>query len=155
LLALGVALVVGAVLLATVALVNRGSVQPQAAPNVTPSPSPVIDVTPTRAPSPTPSPPASPSSPPAPSPTAQATPPATAPTVALRFNAESWVRIRDAQGKIILLGLQPAGTVRTYTGPRFYVEIGNAGGVLVSIKGSPPRVTGATNQVVRFTVTGP
>lgn len=149
LLALGVALVVAAVLLATVAVVNRGG-QPQAAPNVTPSPSPLIDTTATQTPSP---PPPTPS--PSPTPVEQPSPPVHPPTVALRFTGESWVRIRDAQGKIILVGLQPAGTVRAFTGPRFYVELGNGGAVLVSIKGSPPRLMGAVTQVVRFTVTGP
>ncbi len=146
LLALGVALLVTAVLLATVAIVKSGA-QPQAAPNPTPSPSPLISM-----PSPTSAPTASPS--PTPSPTINPTTVAGTPTLVLRFIGPSWVRIRDARGTVVLLGIQPAGAVRRFNGPRFDVELGSAGAVLVAIKGGPAHVTGRVGQISRFTVTG-
>jgi len=55
--------------------------------------------------------------------------PATLPDGALRFSfdRESWVDVRDARGKTLLHGMQPAGSAQTVTGARPYsLTVGNA-----------------------------
>lgn len=48
-------------------------------------------------------------------------------TLRFRFERESWVEVRDADGKLLLSGLQPADSVREIAGRRPYrLVIGNA-----------------------------
>jgi len=65
------------------------------------------------------------------------TPPAT-PDGALRFRfeRESWVEVRDAAGKLLLHGMQSAGSERQVAGTRPYsLTVGNAGHVRLEIDG--------------------
>ncbi|RPH63644.1 MAG: helix-turn-helix domain-containing protein [Burkholderiales bacterium] len=59
--------------------------------------------------------------------TATATSANAAATLRFRFERESWVEVRDAGGKLILHGLQPADSVREVAGRRPYtLVVGNA-----------------------------
>ncbi|MDT3680214.1 MAG: DUF4115 domain-containing protein [Burkholderiaceae bacterium] len=67
---------------------------------------------------------AAPASAPAPS---EAAPPVAADSVVLRFERESWVDVRDASGKVLLMGTQPANSTREVSGQKPYsLTIGNA-----------------------------
>jgi cytoskeleton protein RodZ len=45
----------------------------------------------------------------------------------LRFEREAWVEVRDASGKLLLHGTQPAGSARDIAGRKPYsLVIGNA-----------------------------
>lgn len=53
--------------------------------------------------------------------------PATADSVVLRFERESWVDVRDATGRVLLMGTQPANSTRELSGQKPYsMTIGNA-----------------------------
>lgn len=52
--------------------------------------------------------------------------------VVLRFERESWVDVRDASGKVLLMGTQPANSTREISGQKPYsLTIGNAAFVRV------------------------
>jgi cytoskeleton protein RodZ len=54
----------------------------------------------------------------------------TAKRIELAFNRESWVEIRDAEGRIVFSQLNPPGTRREVEGVApFSIVIGNAHGV--------------------------
>jgi len=54
-------------------------------------------------------------------------PPADPASVVLRFERESWVDVRDANGKVLLMGTQPANSMREVSGQKPYsLTIGNA-----------------------------
>ncbi len=54
----------------------------------------------------------------------------------LRFNDDSWVEIKSADGKNLLLGLLRKGDTRSVTGkPPLTVVLGNAAGVEVQVDG--------------------
>ncbi|MGB9376373.1 MAG: DUF4115 domain-containing protein [Mycobacteriales bacterium] len=77
-------------------------------------------------------------------------------TVELRWTkGNSWVRVTDAKGKVLINDIYPAGTVKQFTGPRFTVEIGNPGAVTVLDKGQPQKLVGKPGSVTRSTITGP
>jgi cytoskeleton protein RodZ len=69
------------------------------------------------------------------------TAPATAPVtgrIALHFDEESWVEIRDASGKVLLSQLNPAGSAKVVQGtPPFAVVVGNAQHVQLTYDGHP------------------
>lgn len=51
----------------------------------------------------------------------------TADSVVLRFERESWVDVRDATGRVLLMGTQPANSTRELSGQKPYsMTIGNA-----------------------------
>ncbi len=78
------------------------------------------------------------------------------PTVELRWtHGRSWVRVTDSKGAVVINDIYPQGTVMRFTGPKFDVEIGNAGVVTVIDKGGVPRIAGETGETVRWTFTGP
>lgn len=53
--------------------------------------------------------------------------PAATDAVVLRFERESWVDVRDANGKVLLMGTQPANSTREVSGQKPYsLTIGNA-----------------------------
>ncbi|MCK0512036.1 RodZ domain-containing protein [Aromatoleum buckelii] len=55
-----------------------------------------------------------------------------------RFAGESWVEVRDATGKVIFSGLNPAGSTRTVQGqPPFGLVVGNAQKVTTEFRGQP------------------
>ncbi|MES0874375.1 helix-turn-helix domain-containing protein [Sinimarinibacterium thermocellulolyticum] len=96
----------------------------------------------------------------APPPTAE---PAAQPTAAaaatgslrLRFVAESWVRIDDAGGRVLLSGLRRAGTVETIQGQApLAVFLGNAPGVEIEFEGRAVDVRAYVrdNNTARFTL---
>jgi cytoskeleton protein RodZ len=68
-----------------------------------------------------------------------ATVPAAAPAtgrIVLHFDAESWVEIRDASGKVLLSQLNPAGSEKVIQGtPPFSVVVGNAQHVQLTYDG--------------------
>jgi len=58
--------------------------------------------------------------------------------IVLHFDAESWVEIRDASGKVLLSQLNPAGSERAVQGtPPFSVVVGNAQHVQLTYDGQP------------------
>ena len=53
-----------------------------------------------------------------------------------RFEGESWVEVRDAGGKLLLYGMQPAGSERRVAGTRPYsLTVGNAAHVRLEFDG--------------------
>jgi cytoskeleton protein RodZ len=76
---------------------------------------------------------------PAPSPNSTAPAPAATPAVgriALHFDAESWVEIRDGSGKVLLSQLNPADSEKVVQGtPPFSVVVGNAQHVQLTYDG--------------------
>ncbi len=81
---------------------------------------------------------------------------ASRPTFELRWtHGQSWVRVTDHKGTVVLNDIYPQGTVKRFTGPSFTLEIGNAGSVSVIDKGGALRRVGTTSQTVKLTITGP
>ena len=62
------------------------------------------------------------------------------------------VEIRDRDGRLVLSGMNPGGTVQSVSGtPPFDIVIGNAGDVRLTYKGSPVDLAPHTRQnVARF-----
>ena len=67
--------------------------------------------------------------------------------LAIRLTQRSWLRI-VVDGKNQIEGIFPAGTTRTFTGTVADVRVGNAGGVTVSVNGSPAVTLGKAGDVV-------
>ncbi|WP_415831298.1 RodZ domain-containing protein [Deinococcus frigens] len=81
-------------------------------------------------------------------PTASAVPtPFAANEVAVRFAAQSWVRVTDKEGQVLYEGLPPVGSVLKYP-PSVSVRAGNAGAVRVSVGGGPEQALGEAGEVV-------
>ena len=77
------------------------------------------------------------------------------PTVELRWtHGESWARVTDHKGVVLLNDIFPKGTVKKFTGPSFYLEMGNAGAITLVDKGKA-MIAGKQGQTARCTVTGP
>jgi cytoskeleton protein RodZ len=95
---------------------------------------------------------------PAPAPAASEAPPpavsADTETLRLRFGRESWVEIREAGGKVILTGLQPAGSERELSGRKpLTLVIGNAEHVTLERGGKPVDLAARARQgVARLTL---
>jgi cytoskeleton protein RodZ len=72
----------------------------------------------------------------------------------LRFERESWVEIREAGGKVLLSGIQAAGSERSLTGARpISLVIGNAQHVRLEHEGQPVDLAARSRQgVARFTL---
>jgi len=120
---------------------------PAPAPQPTPAPAPqtpvpepaaVAPTPPAAAPTPTPAPQATPAPPAA---TAPAAPPvhtvgSTGPAIHMTFNRESWVEVRDRNGKVIFGQLNREGSTRVVRGqPPFSLVVGNASGVSLTYNG--------------------
>lgn len=165
-----VAIVIAVFVVAVVAyglhneVVNTAATRPRTTSSAAP-PVPVRTASPSTGPASSPTGPVpSPTSPvPSPTPTVRqlhtvrpgATPPAaTTPrhTLVVRWTQRAWVRVTDGSGRILLTGTRPAGTVQTYDGPRYTVQIANAGGVTVALDGGAPRPAGSVGQIAQFTV---
>lgn len=76
-------------------------------------------------------------------------------TLRLRFNARSWVQVRDASGDRLLDGILPAGSERTVSGrPPYQVALGNAPGVEILLNGEPVAIRNEirSNNTARFTL---
>ena len=85
----------------------------------------------------------------APAPAATATPAAPQVTVTLQATAIVWTRI-GVDGRTAYEGTLTAGTRRTFTGRRVIdLHLGNAGGVQLTVNGSPRALPGAPGQVWR------
>jgi cytoskeleton protein RodZ len=91
-------------------------------------------------------------------PVAQATPEASAPVlpgegqVGLKFTADCWTQLKDAQGKVLVSALKRAGDSLVVTGkPPLELRLGFARGAQVSFNGQPvdiaPFVSGETARV--------
>jgi cytoskeleton protein RodZ len=74
--------------------------------------------------------------------------------IALSFDAESWVEIRDGSGKVLISQLNPAGSEKVIRGsPPFSVVIGNAQHVRVTYDDEPFDLTPHIRvEVARFTL---
>jgi cytoskeleton protein RodZ len=74
--------------------------------------------------------------------------------VVMNFDAESWVEIRDREGRVIFSQLNPAGSTQTVEAdPPLSLVVGNASGVRISYRDRPVdlgRV--ARDDVARFTL---
>ena len=80
----------------------------------------------------------------------------TRPTVELRWTGgESWVRVTDHTGWVLINDIFPRGTVKKFWGPSFYLEMGNAGAITLIDKGGKPMIAGKFGQIARCTVKGP
>ena len=68
------------------------------------------------------------------------------------FNGQSWVEVRDAEGKVIYSRTNAAGTERRVLGdPPFSVVVGGASGVQLTYNGSPIDLAAyATDDVARL-----
>jgi cytoskeleton protein RodZ len=57
-------------------------------------------------------------------------------TVVVAFRSNSWTEIRDRDGRVLITGLNRAGTAQTVTGaPPFTIKIGNANDVTLRYRG--------------------
>lgn len=89
----------------------------------------------------------------APSAAAKTSPSPPAHSLAVRLTQSSWLRV-VVDGKNVAEGVFPAGTARTFSGSVVDLRVGNAGGVQISVNGSPPKTLGGTGDVVeqRYTL---
>ena len=67
--------------------------------------------------------------------------------IAVRLVQRSWLRVA-VDGQTKLEGIYPAGTAKSFTGKLAELRVGNAGGVTVSVNGSPAKALGKTGDVV-------
>ncbi|MBV8355396.1 MAG: DUF4115 domain-containing protein, partial [Candidatus Eremiobacteraeota bacterium] len=67
--------------------------------------------------------------------------------VSLKLTQLSWLRV-SVNGKVVLEGNFPAGTIRDFSGKHVTLLVGNAGGVEVAAPGHPSKVLGAPGEVV-------
>jgi cytoskeleton protein RodZ len=71
--------------------------------------------------------------------------------LAIKARETTWVAIRIDQQERRQVLLQPGETV-TYTGNLFQIDVGNAGGIDVSLQGKPLPPLGESGQVVHLTL---
>jgi cytoskeletal protein RodZ len=116
-------------------------------------------VTPTEGPTSSTPPALSPSGPPSASapagsvaPTATAAPRPGHVAVALKITGETWVEVRDAQGRTVYSGLLAKGDAKRFsdTSP-LRLTLGNAGGVELTVNGTPLGTAGKAGEVKRLT----
>ena len=94
---------------------------------------------------------------PAPEPQPGLAPSPEASTLALEFDAASWVEVRDASGRLLLTGEQPAASRQEVSGALpFSVQLGNASGVRLNLNGAafpiPEGTADPVTNVARFAV---
>jgi cytoskeletal protein RodZ len=72
--------------------------------------------------------------------------------VALRLTGESWVEVRDAKGRTVWSGLLGKGDAKRFsdTAP-LRLTLGNAGGVELTVNGTPLGAAGKAGEVKRLT----
>ncbi len=123
---------------------------PQVASVMPAGPPPIVNPTPplTAAPSPATPPPAPD---PAPTPVAAtvtgAPPPAA--QIVLRAKADSWVQVRDKQGKVVFFGImRPGETWTVPDGAPLLLTTGNAGGTEIDVGGQPAPPLGKSGAVL-------
>jgi len=84
------------------------------------------------------------------------TAPKTRPTVVLRVvGARSWIRVTDVHSRVLVDGILTKGKVLSFTGPVFYIEVGDAGAVTIADKGMRAVSWGPAGQPAHRTVKGP
>jgi cytoskeletal protein RodZ len=112
-------------------------------------PSATVPSTPTGTPQPSQS---DQSSTPSSSPTSSpAAPTATGVAVAMRFTGDSWVSVRDSNGKELFSGLLGKGDRRRFSDDKsLRLTLGNAGAVRLTVNGKPLGSAGSKGQVVRL-----
>ncbi|WP_020209401.1 RodZ domain-containing protein [Gilvimarinus chinensis] len=73
-------------------------------------------------------------------------------TIALAFSLDCWVRVRDAEGEVLLETLQEAGSsVELFGVAPFQIRLGNAEGVSARVNGNAVQVpSSTTGNVVNF-----
>jgi len=82
--------------------------------------------------------------------------PKTRPTVVLRVvGARSWIRVTDSHHRVLVDGILTKGKVLSFTGPVFYIEVGDAGAVTIADKGMRAVSWGPAGQPAHRTVKGP
>jgi cytoskeletal protein RodZ len=79
--------------------------------------------------------------------------------VGVRFTQRSWIQV-TVDGKVLMIGIFPAGTTRSFSGKTVVVWAGNAGGIDVSVAGHENGPLGDAGQIGKrafhpFGVTAP
>ena len=72
------------------------------------------------------------------------------PTLTMRITSASWIRV-VVDGNVVVEGVYPAGTIKTFHGKQAVVRLGNAGGVDVVLNGHDLGKLGASGDVVERT----
>jgi len=112
----------------------------------TPPPNPVLPSTPTGEPSPATEPAAATAPLPV---SASGAAPAAEEAIAITYRDNSWTEIRDRDGRVVLSGMNRAGTTQHVSGtPPLDVVIGNASDVGVTYRGNPVDLVPHTRQNV-------
>jgi len=75
------------------------------------------------------------------------------PTLTITWTQRAWVRVTDVNAAVVVLsGSHEPGYAAHWDGARYYVEVGNSGGVRVSTNGGTPYTLGPRGQIRRFTI---
>lgn len=78
------------------------------------------------------------------------------PTVVLRVvGVRSWIRVKDVNHRVLVEAVLTTGKVLSFTGPVFYIEVGDGGAVTIADKGMHPMTLGPAGSTARRTVKGP
>jgi cytoskeleton protein RodZ len=118
--------------------ITANSSSPQQAKPKPAVPAPVREVETERSPTPAPAPVAAEAPQPTPSAPPQQADAGNQGRIRLEFDGESWVEIKDKDGKTLISQLMPAGARRTVMGhPPFSVVIGNAAAVRLTYNENP------------------
>ena len=118
--------------------ITANSSSPQQAKPKPAVPAPVREVETERSPTPAPAPVAAEAPQPTPSAPPQQADAGNQGRIRLEFDSESWVEIKDKDGKTLISQLMPAGARRTVMGhPPFSVVIGNAAAVRLTYNENP------------------
>lgn len=137
---------------------NLAQTQPSVSATPSPSATPTVAQAHTVSADPTPSRSTTPATTPTHAPTHSASPRSAttrAPaTLRITWTQRTWVRVTDVTaGVVVLTGSHEPGYSAHWDGARYYVEIGNSGGVLVSTNGGNAYAPGPVGQIRRLTVT--
>jgi cytoskeletal protein RodZ len=72
--------------------------------------------------------------------------------VALKITGDSWVEVRDAQGRTVYSGLLAKGAAKRFSDTTaLRLTLGNAGGVQLTVNGTPLGTAGKAGEVKRLT----
>jgi hypothetical protein len=72
--------------------------------------------------------------------------------VALKITGDSWVEVRDAKGRTVYSGLLAKGAAKRFSDTTaLRLVLGNAGGVELTVNGTPLGTAGKAGEVKRLT----
>lgn len=78
------------------------------------------------------------------------------PTVVLLVvGVRSWIRVKDISHRVLVEAVLTTGKVLSFTGPVFFIEVGDGGAVTLADKGRHPMPAGPAGSIARSTVKGP